>query len=51
MFGNEAIIDELVGRTAIHEEYGRVTLDGSLDLQEVTRLGDELVNLTRRRRW
>ena len=51
MFGNEAIIDKLVGRAAVHEEYGRVTLDESFELHEATRIGDELVNLTRRRRW
>ena len=51
MFGHEAIIDELVGRTAIHEEYGGMTLDESIELDEAARIGDELVNLTRRRRW
>ena len=50
MFGYEADIDELVGRAAIHEEYGGVTFDESIELDEATRMGDELVNLTRRRR-
>jgi hypothetical protein len=51
MFGYEAVIDELVGRAAVHEEYGGVTFDESIELDEATRIGDELVNLTRRRRW
>jgi hypothetical protein len=51
MFGYEAIIDELIGRAAVHEYYGGVTFDGSIELDEATRIGDELVNLAHRRRW
>lgn len=47
--GHEAFIDELIGRAAVHEEDGGMTCDEPIQLDEAARVGDELVNLTRRR--